>query len=140
MNYQLVQYIASVLSHMVSCANNYCFFCRSVLGSVAEGGATSMPGSFSDIMQSPMSSVKQMPTDLTGTYHSLTTYSYMYTDTCTHSYTQTDMYTDTHRHLYIIIYNTSYDFQVQKLRLKNQKHLHRKTLRKMCVVIIFTAL
>ena len=41
-------------------------FCRSVLGSVVEGGGTSMPGSFSDIMQSPMSSSKPAPADMTG--------------------------------------------------------------------------
>ncbi|XP_065904166.1 dynein axonemal intermediate chain 4-like [Dysidea avara] len=39
-------------------------FSRSVLGSVAEGGATSTPGSFSDIMQSPVSSSKPVQSDI----------------------------------------------------------------------------
>jgi len=39
--------------------------CRSVLGSVAEGGAASTPGSFSDIMQSPVSSSKPVQVNLT---------------------------------------------------------------------------
>ena len=34
-----------------------------MLGSVAEGGATSTPGSFSDIMQSPVSSSKPVQSD-----------------------------------------------------------------------------
>ena len=41
---------------------------RSVLGSVAEGGATSTPGSFSDIMQSPVSSSKPLQGQLNGEF------------------------------------------------------------------------
>ena len=43
-------------------------FYRSVLGSVAEGGAMSTPGSFSDIMQLSMTSMKQVTTDETSEY------------------------------------------------------------------------
>ena len=42
------------------------YLVRSVLGSVAEGGATSTPGSFSDIMQSPVSSSKPVQGQLNG--------------------------------------------------------------------------
>ena len=70
------------------CKCNVCLYyalCRSVLGSVVEGGATSTPGSFSDIMQSPMSSSKPPPADMAG--ECITSFLYSVPIACTQRFT-----------------------------------------------------